>query len=308
MRFERCLAGLLALSVVATPLAARAEAPGGKPASAAAHAVDEKRRGDELLESKRYLEALAAYEAAYALEPNAALLYNRGRALQFLGRYPEALEAIERFATEAPPELRARVPGLAQLRAELHDQVGTVTVTSKVEGARVLLAERQVGVTPLAPLKVSAGRIVVEGFADGYFPVRREIDVAGGATVKVDLALVSRDTSGFVTVRSHVDGARVLLDDKLVGVAPVEAGLLQGTHAVRAQKPGYDDAKTQIVVRAGDRRDVWLDPIASPPLTSRWWFWTAIGVAVAAGAVTVVALSVEKSPSTGDYSPGGVRF
>jgi hypothetical protein len=89
---------------------------------------------------------------------------------------------------------------------------------------------------------------------------------------------------------------------------PAEAALLPGTHPVLVAHDGYDDATTQVVLAAGERKELWLDPVRSRPLTARWWFWTGLGVVVAgaATAVTVYALKTERAPPTGDFSPGRV--
>jgi hypothetical protein len=268
-----------------------------------------KKRGDEQLESKHYAEALAAYDEAYAIAPNAALLYNRGRALQFLGRFPEALEAIERFALDAPPELRERVPGLPRLLDDLRARVGTLVITTPVEGARVLVDDKQIGITPITgPVRVTAGHLSIEVFADGYFPVRREIDLPGTASRSLDFPLVSRSTSGLLVVRSHVATTRVSIDGSVLGTAPVEAGLVAGAHRIAAERDGYDGTSTQVVLGAGEKKEVWVDPTARPPLYARWWFWTAIGVVVIGGVVSYVALTTEGSTPSGSYSPGIVRF
>ena len=60
-----------------------------------------KQSGDDLLARRQFVEALDAYERSFAIDPNPALHYNRGRALEFLARYPEAVDAFKRFAAEA---------------------------------------------------------------------------------------------------------------------------------------------------------------------------------------------------------------
>jgi len=55
--------------------------------------------------------------------------------------------------------------------------------------------------------------------------------------------------------------------------------------------------------------DAQLDrtPDASP-LTSKWWFWTAVGVVVLAGVATTVLLATtEKDPQVGTFGPGPIR-
>lgn len=304
---RRALAAFVAAVLLSQPVAALAQAGGGSSATAS-RAADLKKRGDDLLDAKHYAEALAAYDAAYAIEPSPALLYNRGRALQFLGRNPEALDALEQFAAQAPRELLDRLSGLPALLEDLRSRVGTLVIAGTVTGARVLVNDRQIGVTPIgAPVKLDAGHLRVDAFADGYFPFHREVDLPGRATVTVDLALVSRETSGVLVVRSHLDGTQVSIDRRLSGLAPLEATLLAGSHGIAASHPGYTAANTQIVLRAGETRDVWLDPMAPPSLLSRWWFWTALVVVIAGGVATYVALTTERSPPSGDFAPGLVH-
>jgi hypothetical protein len=190
LRRPTCLVLAIALATAPTGVA-RADAPERDP-----RVVELKKKGDALLDTKNYAEALTAYDEAYAIVPTATLLYNRGRALQFLGRFPEALDAIERFSTEAPAELRERVPGLQRLLAELRARIGALVVTSNVTGARVLVNEKQIGVTPFAaPVRVAAGHLSVEVFAEGYFPLRRELDLPGAASRTIDFTLVPREAA-----------------------------------------------------------------------------------------------------------------
>lgn len=271
-----------------------------------------KRRGDELLSQKSFVEALDAYDKSYARSPNPALHYNRGRALQFLARYPEALDAFEKFEAEATAELKARAPGLAELMTELRSKVATLQVLCTVRGARVLVAGREVGLTPLAaPIRINAGRVSFEVLADGYFPFQKQVDALGGRTTDVDVSLVSRVTNGVIAVRSRLSGTSITIDQDTVGLAPAEATLGAGTHAIIASHAGFDDARTQVVLRAGERRDVLLDPLRRTPITARWWFWTAIGVVVtgAAASVLVYAFTTERATSdVGTIPPGIVKF
>src|SRR5262245_9560721 len=88
-----------------------------------------KRKGDAALDAGNPADALENYEAAYKLVPDMRILYNKGRALQSLGRYAEALGAIETFAKSAPTEIRSKVPKLAELLAELRNHVTQLSVS-----------------------------------------------------------------------------------------------------------------------------------------------------------------------------------
>lgn len=301
------VASLLAapgLSVAAPPAAPPPPSPEAK------RAAELKQQGDSAMVEKRYEDALAAYDAAHAASADPVLHYNRGRALQFLARYPEALAALRRFEAEAPEDVRARVPGLAEVLADVRARVAKVQVKCQVAGARVLIAKRDIGVTPQdAPLAVNAGRVMVEVLADGYLPFRREVELKGDEALNVvDAALTTKSTRGLLVVRSRVAGARVAVDGRPVGIAPAESSLQAGRHAVVISHEDHDPASTQVVVVAGERREVIVDPIKRPPFYAKWWFWTAVGVAAAGAAVTYIVVTTERSPTPGSFSPGVVEF
>jgi len=324
-RSSRALATLLAASIlplaVTSSVPALAQAPRGPRAPAApaapsppvpnAAAAQLKSDGDRFLAEKKFVEALDAYERSNAIEPNPALDYNRGRVLEFLGRYPEALDAIQRFQANASDELRAKVPGLKDLLVELQGKVATVVLKSNVTGARVLVGGKEVGQTPITkPLLFNAGKTTIELLADGYFPFRKEMTLPGNASTDVDATMASRDTFGYLVVKSTVPASLVYLDQRPIGVVPAEAALVPGTHSVRIGHEDYNDASTQVVLAAGERKELTLDPTKGTPLTHRWYFWTVAGVVVVgiATAVTVVALTTERKPPSGDFSPGQVSF
>ena len=314
MKRERALrtilAATLAVSLAAPPRVARAlDTPAaGEGTPERARAGEAKRRGDEAMDSLRYADALAAYSEAYALSRDPALLYNTGRAYQALGDFPAALAQLERFGTEAPPDLRARVPKLNELLAELRARVSTLTLRSNVAGARVLVRDRVVGTTPLeAPLKLSAGRASLEVSADGYQTVRKEIELPGGSTAVVDADLVPRERAGVLSVRTAASAGTVFVDGKAVGNAPVELVVEAGSHRIAFRREGYDDVETAALVGVGEHKDVTIEPQKSAPITTKWWFWTGIGVVVAGGAALTVALLSEKKAGSGDgFSPSQV--
>jgi hypothetical protein len=273
---------------------------------AAARAARLKTAGDRAFDDKRYGDALEAYGASFALLPNPVLLYNQGRALQFLGRYPEALEFLNRFRAEASPSLRAKVPTLDALIEEVESRVGTLAVDADVVGALVMLGERKLGLTPLAPLRVNAGRYPLEVTAEGREPFRTTVEVEGRKTVRVTAALAPKSRTGVLVVRSSTAGARVTIDGVAAGAAPVERTLDKGDHAVQVEAPGYEPTSTTVVVTAGARRDLSIELRTRPAITSRWWFWTGVAAVAVAGVATVVILRTERSPDHGSFSPGTI--
>ena len=92
-----------------------------------AHAADGmeslKARGDAAMDAGRYEDGLLAYRRAYRKAPSPVLLYNMGRAEERLGRYGEAFEHLTSFAMSANAELRAKVPRLEALIADVRAQL-----------------------------------------------------------------------------------------------------------------------------------------------------------------------------------------
>ncbi|MEZ4260978.1 MAG: PEGA domain-containing protein [Polyangiaceae bacterium] len=299
---RRIVALALAACVSLASVSARAD-----DADATARAAETKRKGDEAMDSGRPAEALAAYSEAYALTRDPALLYNKGRALQALTEYPKALEELEAFDRSAPEDLRARVPGLPALLAELRQKVSSVVITCNVAGATLRLRDRGLGVTPMsAPAKVNAGKALVEVTAEGYFPYKREIDLPGGGAVTIDAQLLAKSTTGILVVRSPVANASVRIDGRALGVVPYEASLSPGSHAIELRRDGYKTAQTSAVLGPGERREIDVPLEAEKGLLSRWWFWTGVGVVAAGGVALAVALTTEREPDRGTVAPGVV--
>jgi hypothetical protein len=266
-----------------------------------------KAEGDAAFDAFSYEDALRAYESAYEHSHDPALLYNRGRALQALGRIPEALAMFEQFEQDASPALRAKVPGLGKLIADLRARVATLKVTCNVDGAQVVVGDRIYGETgSLSEVRLVAGKTRVEVRKEGYYPVRRDVQLTGGQTTALEFTLQSRSTAGVLAVTVTPAGARVRIDGKFEGNAPVELVLPAGTHTVDVTQSGYEPLSSKAVVKADGRADVRLTLQETPGITSRWWFWTGVGVVVVSGVAIGVALTTNRSPANGDFSPGRV--
>jgi hypothetical protein len=266
-----------------------------------------KRLGDAAMESLRYGEAVDAYTKAYALEKDPALLYNRGRALQAMGDFPAALEALEGFDASANAELKARVPKLAELVAEIRAKVATLALTCNVAGARIVLRDKIVGKTPTSRLRINAGTANIEVTADGYFPYTKTVELPAGGVLDLQVTLSPKAKAAVLALRAPIAGTTAIVDGKVVGNPPVEVMVDPGSHNIVARAEGYADTKTAFVIAAGERKQVDLSLERKPGITSQWWFWTGLSVVAVGGASLAAALLIERSPSQGDLPPGIVR-
>ena len=130
----------------------------------------------------------------------------------------------------------------------------------------------------------------------------------GAGELVIDVTLTSRDRSGLLIVKSSLSGVRVKVAEKSLGLAPAEVGLLAGPHRVEVDKDGYETGWTQVVLRIGERKELSLDPVSTPPIYARWWFWTGVAVVVTGAVTTALVLTTEKPAPNGDFSPGRLSF
>lgn len=305
---SRALALLVSLSLVSG--AALAEPPPPQPAASEPPlSADElHRRGNDAMANLKPGEALEDYQQAYALSKDPALLYNMGHALETLEDYPGALAKYQDFARLAPADLRARVPKLDELLANIRAKVATVSISCNVPGARVLVRDRAVGEVPpkgaLLVLSLNAGPAAVEVDAEGFNRFRRNLDLPGGGSLVVDADLIPSSRAGVLVVDTEPESGEVLVDDKSLGSAPVEVSVGVGTHTVLVRHAGFEDKSTSVVVNAGERKPLTVKLEKSTPLTQKWWFWAGIGAVVAGGVAIGIAATTERSADRGSIPPG----
>lgn len=288
--------------MVVTPVVA---AP-PKTAPAEDEAAKLKKHGDDAMLDLRYEDALAAYAKSYALRANPALHYNRARALEALGRYAEALDAYEAFQKDAPPELLAKVPGLKDHVEGVRKRVTVLTLKVNVEGARVVLRNVVLGTTPFErAVRVNAGKATLEVSAEGYESHRRELDLKGGEALTVEIDLKPKVSGGTLAIKSDPP-ATVSVDGVAKGTTPIEESVAAGSHTITLSRSGYVSRTSTVVVTVGEKKSVDLSLEAEKGMTSKWWFWTGVGVVVVGAAVTATALLVERDAGKGDIDPGRV--
>jgi len=270
-------------------------------------AREKKADGDKAMDSLRYADALVAYNESYSLDPKPALLYNLGRTFEALDKLPEAIEKLEAFQKSAPPELLAKVPNLKDRIANLKKRISQLTINVNIPGARIFVRDLVVGEAPLPKslaLKAGKANILIE--APGYFSYQSTIELPGGGGYTVDAQLASRTKASRIIVLAPKDNVSVAVDGKRLGQAPIETIVSPGAHAIEAQHEEHSDFSTSVIVKAGDERTVMVQ-LAPPPVYKRWWFWTAVGTAVAGGTAITIAVISERSPDRGDIPPGQLR-
>lgn len=265
-----------------------------------------KSAADVLMDQDRYADAVVLYQRAYELSSDPALLYNQGRAFEALGDYPAALEKLEAFDRDAPAAVRARVPGLRELITDLRGRIATVVVRTNAPNARLHVRQKDEGILNIEKrLTTRAGSASIEVDAEGYESFRRDVDLSAGSIVVVDARLTPKKRDALVVVRT-TPSADILFDGRQLGRAPLQVRASPGTHELVARADGYYEEKVPMTLALGDRRDIELEMRSTPGIASKWWFWTGIGVVIAGGVATAIALTTEKPHSNGTFAPGSV--
>lgn len=310
--------------VVAVMVVASAGTAGArKPAATAAAAKND----PQMIEAKRHFDqavalfndgdfggALAEFEASYKIHASAGVLYNIGLTQKALYRYDEALGSLRKYLVDAqkiPKDKRAEV---TQLISEIQALLATVTFAVTPTGTSVVLDGRQLGQAPtLGSYGVAAGMHTFEFSADGYKPAKRELKVVAGQPLTLTVSLEKIATTGKVRVTAKPPLAEVIIDDQPRGPAPVEVELGLGGHTLAVQHAGYTSYQGELVVTAGQSREVPIE-LSKPILVKRghwyekWYFWVPVTAVVAGAVATGVGVSLSQpSPITGTLPTGASR-
>ncbi len=307
-RARRTLAAtiIVPLLVAGSPLCAYAQRPPKPVAPGKSEAGKLKAAADVLMDQDRYSDALVLYERAYELSSDPALLYNEGRALEALGDYPKALEKLEAFDRDAPPNVRALVPGLRELIADLKSRMATLVVKTNAPNARVLLRQKDEGVVNgERRFPTRAGQASVEVAAEGYETFRRDLDLSAGTTLVVEANLALKKKDALIVVRT-TPSADIFFDGTAMGRAPLQVHAAPGSHELVATANGFYEERIAMTLALGDRRDIELELRQTPGIASKWWFWTGIAVVVLGGVATAVVLTREKPHDNGSFGTGSV--
>jgi PEGA domain-containing protein len=156
---------------------------GSVPAQAqdAAKAKKALREGTHQFKKGRWQRALDAFQEAYRLAPSPGTLVQIADTYREMGRPMEALENYQRVVGEGDPDARARAE---QEIGKLDAQVGKLAFDAPA-GTRVLVPGRELGTTPLEPVRLMPGSYNVTLAVPGRAEVQVSAVVVAGMTETV---------------------------------------------------------------------------------------------------------------------------
>jgi tetratricopeptide (TPR) repeat protein len=157
--------------------------------------------------------------------------------------------------------------------------LGFLHLKTDVPGADVYLDDRsmgRVGTTPWGNvLPAGAHRVWIE--KPGYDTIEEEIQIVLGGRENREYSLTRLDF-GSVLVKANIPGARVYLDDELLGAAPLTGRAAPGRRRLRVAAEGMKDYTSEITVSRGQ---VTKALVRMNPTPSRTSAWVSLGFSVA---------------------------
>lgn len=322
-------------------LSAPARADEGEPVSEEApDAVTQARaafvEGAALAGKMRWGEALDRFESSASMNPHAGTSYNLGICHRALGHYTRAQVALRRAlrqneAAHGAELAEDTLENIAAFLAEIERVLATVEVTLDPPGAAITVDGRPLQVREHEP----KGKTVLVGgtlpAAPGKAPPRAKFTmiVDPGAHVlvisragfddavvrhqvlpgsKTSLVLKLERLPATLHVGASETEAAVSVDGVDVGVAPVTLLRPAGDYEVWVQKRGFDAYQADVKLRAAQRVDLMarLQP-TEIGLHERWWFWAALGTAVAS-TVVVTYFVTRPEPERPPLDGGGLGW
>jgi hypothetical protein len=310
MRKAGRLSKLLLLGAFTAAMAVSADATAQDADGSTHEAGKHFQRGVGLYGEADYRSALVEFKRAYALAPNAAVLYNVGETEFQLQDYAGALTTFRHYLAEASPGEPHR--GEVENNVEvLRSRVGHISVTTVPSGADITVDEQPAGRTPLEEsILVGIGHRKIVAAMPGRQPVTRYVDVAADDNASVTLPLGAPEGGGAATGVAKDTTAPSKAGPTLRIVGWVSTGILAGgavAFGLLAEKAGNDlrDARNTFPTTGAT-----LTHDASVTTTYSILADSLSAAAIVLGGITLYStLSASSSPSSSPVrgSTGGTR-
>lgn len=160
-----------------------------------------------------------------------------------LGEYNIEFKSPKQLPRTMKAILDDRTP--VRVFAELVSNTAQLEVSSVPNGAEVRVNGIYAGDTPIRIEEVQAGEADVKVSKRGYKPYQMRMTFEATKPYKVDAELEALPSG--LTVMTTPEGARIMIDNKVVGESPITLeNLKEGPHEVTASFDGYDTATKNI--------------------------------------------------------------
>ena len=240
---------IVLVAFVAASVRVRAAESGETPEAASAKAHYEK--AQQLYATGTYDEAIAEYQEAYRLKPHPNVLYNIAQAYERLLDYAQSVVWFERYLAEAPKDAVERpiVENRLRILRNLPARISVTTIPEHVHASVLDAAgQRREADTP-AVFKVPAGAYTIELSQAGWEPETHDVAVEIGQPYFYQYRL--KRSTAQVSIFTRPRGARVFIDERLVGETPFAGTLDVGRHKLLLEHRDYPWHREDLDVQMG---------------------------------------------------------
>lgn len=194
---------------------------------------------------------------------------------------------------------------LAWPAAARRTRKGRLLVKADVVGATIEVDGRVIGESPMRmPFVVRAGRHDVTVSRPGHQRFQATVKVRSGRDKVVRARLPA--VAAVLRVRTEPSGARVLLNGRMLGLAPVDVELAPGRGLLEVLADGHSRHREPLRLELGavTDRQIQLVPVDTAPADAvqgasdaPWytsgWVWAATGAVVAGVVTTAIVLNAD---------------
>lgn len=245
----------------------------------------------------RFAQAVEEYRLAYNLYASPTILFNMAQAYRSDGQLVNAIATFRRYLEDGGEALSA------QQRQEVEDVIREIessraVLSFEVEpaGVVVTLDGRELGETPLPRgVEVMPGEHTVALRFTDHDPHEERVTVAAHERRLYQFLLRPIERNARITVTAEPAEAMIRFDGQEVNRGSFTDRIRPGAHEIRVEAEGYlpETRRVEVGVLRSESVQITLQRRPRSILT-QWWFWTAIGGAVAVG----VTLGIVLNPST----------
>ena len=258
----------------------------------------------------RFAEAIAEFLTAYRLFASPVILFNLAQAYRSDGQLSNAITTFRRYIDENPrltPTQRQDVEGVVR---EIETTRAVLSFEVEPAGAEITLDGRVLGTSPLPRgVEVLPGPHEIAVTLALHEPVTQTINVHAHERRLFQTNLHPVENNARLVVNVLPADAEITLDGAPVGRGTHDQRLRPGIHQLSFSAAGYQPRSENVTVRALSEETVRITLEARPrSLFTRWYFWAAVGGAIAVGATLAVVLNpIEPTAIPGNGNPQVVQ-
>jgi hypothetical protein len=147
--------------------------------------------GVQFYDKGEYAKALQAFQEAYRLHPHPVVRVNMANCYDRMNKPIEAIFHFERFLEESEDDVKpAKRNEVTAALKRLRRKVGQVQLRVVPDGVSIRIDDAEKRQSPVVePLLLVAGEHFIEARLEGYRPVRRSINVAGGDITEISITM-----------------------------------------------------------------------------------------------------------------------